>query len=69
MTKYAFLLSLASLLFSFPLFAQDEHQHTEPLARSAELLRHPAITEVREITRNALITFRVHGNPNGDIFP
>jgi tetratricopeptide (TPR) repeat protein len=34
MTKYVFLLSLASLLFSFPLLpAQEEHQHPEPLER------------------------------------
>jgi len=33
MTKYGFLLSLASLLFSFPLLAQEEHQHTEPLEK------------------------------------
>jgi hypothetical protein len=33
MTKYAFLLSLASLLFSCLFLAQEEHQHTEPLER------------------------------------
>jgi tetratricopeptide (TPR) repeat protein len=33
MTKYVFLLSLVSLLFSFPLLAQEEHRHTEPLKR------------------------------------
>jgi hypothetical protein len=33
MTKYVFLLSLSSLLFSFPLLAQEEHQHTEPLEK------------------------------------
>ena len=31
MTKYVFLLSLTSLLFSFPLLGQEEHHHTEPL--------------------------------------
>jgi tetratricopeptide (TPR) repeat protein len=31
MTKCVFLLSLASLLFSFSLLAQEEHQHSEPL--------------------------------------
>jgi tetratricopeptide (TPR) repeat protein len=33
MTKYVFLLSLASLLFSCPLLAQEEHHHTESLER------------------------------------
>ncbi len=33
MTKYVVLLSLASLLFSCPLLAQEEHHHTEPLEK------------------------------------
>jgi len=33
MTKYVFLLSLASLLFPFSFLAQEEHQHTEPLEK------------------------------------
>jgi tetratricopeptide (TPR) repeat protein len=33
MTKYVFLLSLASLLFSFPLLAQEGHKHAEPLEK------------------------------------
>jgi tetratricopeptide (TPR) repeat protein len=33
MTKYVFLLSLASLLLSFPLLAQEGHHHTEPLEK------------------------------------
>jgi tetratricopeptide (TPR) repeat protein len=33
MTKYVFLLSLASLLFSFAVLAQEGHQHTEPLEK------------------------------------
>jgi tetratricopeptide (TPR) repeat protein len=33
MTKNALLLSLASLLFSFPLLAQEGHKHTEPLEK------------------------------------
>jgi len=33
MTKSVLLLSLASLLFSWPLLAQEEHHHTEPLEK------------------------------------
>jgi len=33
MTKYGFLLCLASLLFPWPLLAQEEHHHTESLER------------------------------------
>jgi tetratricopeptide (TPR) repeat protein len=33
MTKYVFLLSLALLLSSWPLLAQEEHHHTEPLEK------------------------------------